>query len=131
MSNAKLDADAQRRLEALRAVLGEAEAARWASLCPTAEQDAAAKADDADRARQRAAAERDALEDLADAAAAGSYGPAGAALAQRIFATGGRCPHNLRALRDAIRQLSPRARRRVATEPTPAGAVKAAFGTRR
>lgn len=127
----ELDADALRRLEALRAVLGDAEADRWASLCPTPEQDAAAKADDLERARRKAAEEREDLEVLADEAEAGNYGPAGVALAQRIFATGGRCPHNLTSLRDAIREFSPRARRRRApAEPVLAGRV-AAGGARR
>jgi len=122
-----LDADALRRLEALRAVFGDAEAERWASLCPTVEQDAAAKAADAERARQKAIEEREALLDLAGEAGIGTYGPAGIVLAQRIFATGGRCPHNLRALRDALRELSPRARRRrAAAEPVPF--AKAASG---
>lgn len=113
----ELDADAQARVAAAPEWLRDYVLA----TCPTADEDAEASAADAQRAREKALEEREALLDLADETEAGSYGPAGIQLAQRIFAVGGRCPNNLRALRDALRELSPRTRRRRATtsEPTP------------
>lgn len=95
-----LDADAQRRIAAAPPELREF----LVASCPTAEMEAAARADRAERDRQRLADERKALLELADDAEAGVYGPDGKDVAQRFLANG-RTNFALSNLRSAIRKL--------------------------
>lgn len=72
---------------------------------PSEQLENIAKAEAAERERQRLRDESRMLRELADACEAGLYGPVGLETARRIFANGGRTMFNLSSLRSTVSKL--------------------------